>query len=227
MERTKRAGQFPKESWRALDEVIGAASPITDNQRETLISRLGELDFLSQLHRIALADHAPSTLLLTFHAIRAAADRLLEALEVSEKAAARGGTPEQVREGLKYFCPKGDGDDFDEDLWLDGTIERVRYLRGCARQAVDRERLTIEYGKGKSSISKSLARKRNNSIINYIVLDLWKETLGRTLSVSYSKKASASGPLIRFIVACYKLVGLEPPTPDAASAKVRNIRQIW
>jgi hypothetical protein len=86
------AGQFPPEKYDALDAVFAAAG-LCDSR--ALVLALNDVNVRFNLNLLAGSEQVPSKLVLTFHAIAAAAEELIQKLGAVE-GAARFGLPEQI-----------------------------------------------------------------------------------------------------------------------------------
>ena len=258
------AGRFPAESHAALDEVFAAAAPLASGEvdipnssekmsrAEALIRALGELDKHVQLNSIIAGDLPASELCLKYHAIVAAAKKLLQKLEISGGAGSLG-MPEQVRKGLENFAeqeamgmggfenhpPQIHRNPFDEEDYftdfhperqLQQNIEGIAQLLGLARQA---EELAERVSKCVDKDSKEAARAREEFALSNLgkgmkfdicegIFEIWIRILERPLRTSVRKKV-ASGPLVRFTTSCLALLGYEPLTPSAIRARARRL----
>jgi hypothetical protein len=226
------AGQFPIERYSDLEAVFAAADPDFADQverafsaglhhprAEALVAALGELSMHAQLKHMAAGHEPPSALSKKFHAISAAADTLLAALEVKE-GVSRFGLPEQLWDVLNHFAKLGD-----DQLELDDNISAVLQIRKWANQA---EALTNAMKRDADRPTKVLvaeagADKWPEFDFYEAIFKIWGEILGGRVEAGYNHSTkSASGPLVRFVAACFRLLGLRVPPANTIRDHVRK-----
>lgn len=215
---------------------------------EAVVRRLGWLDAWAQIGLHENAKLSPSALAKKFNAIASAAHTLIEALGAE---AGFGSMPGQVRSALRataerhaeqmggfrnhppawFNCADGKRADYREEEQLADNIEAVRQLHSWARQAEQVARGQVSEPERVSDLAANLGiEKRPDEPINDAIagiLGIWSDILGRKIKTSTtSSEGKASGPLIRFAIACLALLRLSGDlTPDAIRARIERARK--
>ena len=257
------AGQFPPCKDAALDAVFATAKPFDPGEvpirvdgeeifaprADALVWALGELETHARLNRLADAELVPTGLRKRFHAIAAAADKLLKALK-ADRNAARFGVSEQIREGLKHFAEQDareaggflnhqpesgsvifEGEEitlteFHEDRQLQDNIEGVFQISRWARQAEALARLEQKGRPGSTTSDQSYAvvGKGPQFDVCEELFEIWKNILGRPLRTFKTSTGTPSGPLIEFGTKCLSLLSHSKITPDGNEQRLKRYR---
>jgi hypothetical protein len=236
-------GRFPSEK---ITPVIEAAAPIppgtiqgldgvTGCRAEAIVRRLEWLDTSIKMDQQHEGDRSPSGLKKKFHAIAAAANKLLEALEVNENADPAA-MSRQVYNALRWYAdqeaeliggfsnhppirqPADDGAsvEFNGDRQLEDNVEGVRQVRDWARQAEKLARSRVErpedIGPGFEVIGMEPWTENlvNDALAG--ILDIWTQVLGREIHTAVHKagdnEGEAYGQLIQFALASLRALGI-------------------
>ncbi len=258
MEEPVYTGKFARED---VLRVLRAAAPIppgsieiddheTGKRAEVLravaiVKRLEVIHELTQINLQHLNDLSPSKLEKRFHAIGAAADKLLSAIGVGGHSELID-VPRQVRDGLRWEAER-DGErrngfehhpprtfsiggevfkDYQSDSQLRDNISAIRQLRAWALNLQSHTR--ARKGKRADDLERWLdpwtGQPLNDAMAG--MLRIWIDVLGRRVQTSVSIQGRAAGPLLRFVVAGLALLNLrrDGDGPSVNALRLRILR---
>jgi hypothetical protein len=263
-ERRRRAepeayGIFPRKSFlsKDLERVLKTAEPIPSEPIEVLDPATGETRSVSRQHEIERRLSAlsagvlyseeqkkltPSDLTKRFHAIAAAADKLLDAISESPihvRDELGRAAESEIAKDESMISTEGGAPQNTPLSWRAGTITSTDYVAGDIRfrnnvYAVAELRDWAKLAKKEAQARVKRNDGRNESRADLIVdtdavgviLRIWEEVLQRELNTGIAVKLDghAYGSQLEFLQACLAAVGITKPlTLDAIRGRV--IRQ--
>jgi len=208
-------------SVREMERVFETAAPLTDDQKARVIASLARLQAKTTLAESRQLDPSASALAKKFHAVEAAANALLKAIEKIDVTA-----PGWVRLRLAArFASReyGIGDD------VEGDIKGVRRIARWAAEVAQQARERVK-GLEIPQPSRPDMDGINTALegLGYI----WIDILGRKIGTAFDglrTEATTHSPFTRFCSTCLEVLGFGQPTPGQLRGRIRRLAEqgIW